>query len=323
MRVAQATRFGGPEVLVASEAPDPAAGPGQVVVGVSVADVLFLETQLRSGWGGEYFAVEPPYVPGDGVAGEVISIGEGADPNWVGRHVVDRTSELDGYAERAVVPAEGLIQVPDELGLPEAAALLHNGPTALGLFENAGVRPQEWVLVTAAGGGLGILLVQLARAAGARVLAAARGGRKLDLSRELGAKVVVDYSEPGWPERVREANGGAGPQVVFDGVGGKIGGAAFGVTARGGRFSTHGAPRGAPPPAGRSRRSRRWARRARDQAGAVRARGREAAGRAGAVGGGGGQDKASYWANLSLGTGRRGARRDGGPPRRRKTLLLI
>ena len=100
------------------------------------------------------------------------------------------------------------------------------------------------MLVLAVGGGLGILLVQLAHAAGARVIGAARGKRKLDLARELGAAAVVDYSEPDWAERVREATGGVGPDVVFDGAGGQIGRAAFEITARGGRFSAHGAPSG-------------------------------------------------------------------------------
>jgi len=245
MRMVQVTRFGGPEVLVTSEAPDPVAGPGQVVVDVSVAPVLFVETQIRRGWGGEWFKVKPPYVPGFGVAGQVISVGEGVDPGWVGRHVVTNTHEGGGYAEQAVAPAEGLIPVPDGLGLREAAALLHDGTTALGLAEGARIRPKEWVLVVAAAGGLGILLMQLAHVAGARVIGAARGKRKLDLARELGADAVVDYSEPGWPERVRDAARGTGPDVVFDGVGGQIGRAAFEVTARGGRFSAHGAPSGA------------------------------------------------------------------------------
>lgn len=246
MRLVQVTRFGGPEELVASEVPDPTAGPGQVVVDVSVVDVLFVDTQIRSGSAGKYFAVRPPYVPGGGVAGRVISVGEGVGAGWVGRRVVVYTGEgggYGGYVERALVPAEGLISVPDGLGLREAAALLHDGNTAMGLMETTGVRAGEWVLVTAAGGGLGILLVQLAHAAGARVAAAARGKRKLDLIGEQGADLVVDYSEDGWPKRVRDATDG-GVDVVFDGAGGQIGAAAFEVTARGGRFSAHGAPSG-------------------------------------------------------------------------------
>jgi NADPH2:quinone reductase len=95
-----------------------------------------------------------------------------------------------------------------------------------------------------AAGGVGSLLVQLARVAGARVLGAARGARKLDLIRELGADAAVDYSEPAWTKRVLEVTAGEGPDVVFDGVGGRIGRGAFEVTARGGRFSVHGASSG-------------------------------------------------------------------------------
>jgi len=244
MRVVQAIRFGGPEVLVPSQAPEPVAGRGEVVIGVSVAPVLFLDTQIRSGWGAGWFPAKPPYVPGAGVAGEVISVGDGVDPAWVGRRVVTDTAEHGGYVEQVVAPVEGLVRVPDELGLPEAAALLHDGRTALGLVDMADFQSQEWVLVLGAGGGLGTLLVQLAHAAGARIIGAAGGRRKLDLARELGADVVVDYNEPDWPERVRDAAGGAGPDVVFDGVGGQIGQAAFEITARGGRFSAHGAPSG-------------------------------------------------------------------------------
>nr|BFE99485.1 hypothetical protein GCM10020241_11610 [Streptoalloteichus tenebrarius] len=206
MKVVRATRFGGPEVLVVGEAADPVAGPGEVVVEASVVDVLFVEAQIRSGWGGEYFTVEPPYVPGGGVAGRVVAIGEGVDPAWTGRRVLARVGD-GGYAERVVAPVTGLAPVPDALDLREAAALLHDGATAMGLMDVVEVRPGETVLVTAAAGGLGILLAQLARAAGARVIGAARGERKLEVVRELGAD-AVDYSGPGWTGAVRELTGG-------------------------------------------------------------------------------------------------------------------
>ncbi|WP_345457165.1 zinc-binding dehydrogenase [Actinoallomurus oryzae] len=247
MRVIQVERFGGPEVLVPADVPDPVAGPGQAVVRVAAADVGFVETQIRSGAMGEYFSVVLPYVPGHGVTGEVAGVGDGVDRGWVGRRVAAYTGERGGrggYAERAVVEAAALVPVPDGLELRDAAALLHDGVTALHLLDVVGVRAGEWALVTAAGGGMGLLLVQLAHAAGARVIGAARGRRKLDLVDDQGADVVVDYSEPGWTDRVREATGGAGADVVFDGAGGAIGRAAFEVTARGGRFSAHGAPSG-------------------------------------------------------------------------------
>ncbi|WP_020574212.1 zinc-binding dehydrogenase [Actinopolymorpha alba] len=244
MRAIQAIAFGGPEVLVPTEVPDPVAGPGQVVVDVAVADTLFVETQIRRGGAGKYFTVTPPYVPGGAVAGRVRAVGAGADPGWIGRQVATRTIDFGGYAEQALAAVEALIRAPEGLDLQVAAALLHDGTTAFGLVEAADIRPTEWVLVTGAGGGLGVLLVQLAHAAGARVIGAARGTRKLDLLAGLGADAVVDYSEPSWPECVRAATGGAGVDVVFDGVGGEIGLAAFDLTAPGARFSAHGSPAG-------------------------------------------------------------------------------
>jgi len=243
MRVVQATKFGGPEVLVPSEAAEPVAGPSQVVVEVSVAPVLFLDTQIRSGSARAWFPATPPYVPGRGVAGAVSSVGAGVDPDWVGCRVVADTAD-GGYLERAVVAVEGLIAVPEGLGMAEAAALLHDGRTAVSLIGQAHLRAGERVLVLGGGGGLGSLLVQLAHRAGARVIGAARGRQKLDLAEQLGADAVVDYSQSGWLEQVLTDTGGAGADMVFDGVGGEIGRTAFAVTAHGGRFSAHGTPGG-------------------------------------------------------------------------------
>ncbi|MFA1549739.1 zinc-binding dehydrogenase [Actinomadura chokoriensis] len=244
VRVVQALRFGGPEVLVAGEAPDPVAGADEVVVDVAVAGMTFVETQIRRGVDKWHAKPSLPYVPGGLVAGRVSSVGARVDATWLGRRVIAGTGETGGFAERAVAKVEELFPVPDGLGLPEAIALHSDGSTAQGLTEKAGVGPGDWVLVEAAAGGVGSLLVQLARSVGARVVGAARGARKLDLLRELGADAVVDYSEPAWTKRVLEATEGAGPDVVFDGVGGRIGREAFEVTARGGRFSVHGASSG-------------------------------------------------------------------------------
>ncbi|MDR0358692.1 MAG: zinc-binding dehydrogenase [bacterium] len=108
------------------------------------------------------------------------------------------------------------------------------------------VRPQpgEWVLVEAAGGGVGSLLVQLAARAGSRVIAAAGGARKLDLAASVGAEVTVDYTAPGWEDRVRAATGGHGPDAVFDSVGGEIGRTALTLIRDGGRFCAMGAASG-------------------------------------------------------------------------------
>jgi NADPH2:quinone reductase len=243
MLVVEVSRFGGPEVLTARQVPDPAAGPGQVVIATVAADVLLVDTMIRAGRGVDFFPVRPPYVPGNGVAGQVVAVGDGVDRSWTGRAAVARTGAAGGsggYAERAVVPAADLIPVPPGLGPHGAAALLHDGATAFGLLELAVIKPGEWVLVTAAGGGMGVLLVQLARAAGGRVIGAARGRAKLDLVRDQGAEAALDYSEPGWTARVRELTAGRGADAVFDGAGGRLGQAAFEVTAPGGRFSAHG-----------------------------------------------------------------------------------
>jgi NADPH2:quinone reductase len=240
VRAVRVHEFGGPEVLVAEEVPEPVAGPGQVVVGLDVADVIFLDTLLRSGWGQEYFPRTLPYVPGGGGAGHVLSVGDGVDPAWVGRHVVARGSA--GYAERIVYSEDEIVAVPDGLGSAEATAMVHDGVTALNLARQAKIAEGEWVVVAAATGGAGSLLVQLARDAGARVVAAARGERKLALARELGAEVTVDYSLDGWHQEVRDAVGGV--DLAFDGAGGALGRAAVETVRRGGRFVTYGSGNG-------------------------------------------------------------------------------
>ncbi|MEU7599796.1 zinc-binding dehydrogenase [Streptomyces sp. NPDC040724] len=243
MRATQAIGFGGPEVLVPTEVPEPVAGPGQVLIAVAAVDTVFVETQVRSGWGRQYFQVTPPYLPGGGIAGTVRATGEGVDPAWKGRRVV---AGIDGggYAELALAPAEGLAVVPDGVSLTDAAALVHDGVTAARLLESTALRSGEQVLILGASGGMGTVLVQLAKAAGARVVGVARGEQKTALVRELGADAVVDAARPDWVDRAREVLGGAGADVVLDGVGGEVGLAAFPLVRTGGRFSAHGAPTG-------------------------------------------------------------------------------
>lgn len=243
--VIEATSFGGPEVLEVVERPDPVPGPGEVVVDVDYAPVLFVETLIRSGAGQDWFPMRPPYVPGAGVAGRVARAGAGVDPSWVGRAVI-ADSSVDGeggYAERVATVADGLIPVPDGLGLDLAAALLHDGRTAYQLADLVAIKPGERVLVTAAAGGLGALLIQLAGDVGAEVIGAAGDERKRALVEELGA-LAVDYTAPDWTDRVRAAFGGADADVVLDGAGGQLGSAAFELVGRGGRFSGHGNPAG-------------------------------------------------------------------------------
>ncbi|MFI5939289.1 zinc-binding dehydrogenase [Streptomyces uncialis] len=244
MRATQVIEFGDPHVLVPVRLPDPVAGPGEVLVAVEAVDTLVVETQIRAGWGRDYFPITPPYVPGSGVAGTVRALGDGVDPDWTGRRVAASLDLSGGYAELVAVPVGALTAVPDQVSLTDAAALVHDGVTALTLLHATGLRPGERVLVLGASGGMGTVLVQLAKAAGARVVGTARGDRKIALVRELGADAVVDASRPDWLEQTRAALGGTGADVVLDGVGGATGAAAFPLVANGGRFSAHGAPSG-------------------------------------------------------------------------------
>lgn len=243
MLAVQAMRFGAPSVLAPQQVPDPVAGPGQVEVAMTAADVLVVEAQVRAGWGREYFPVEPPYVPGDGISGTVTAVGADVDPCWLGRRVVAYTDSQGGYADRAAVSTDKLVVVPAGLSLVDAAALTHDGPMALTALQTADLSPSEQVLVLGANGGAGNLLVQLAAGIGARVIGTARGERKRSYVRWAGADVVVDPSAADWLNRVRAEAGGP-VDVVFDGVGGSLGSAAFDLVADGGRFFAYGASTG-------------------------------------------------------------------------------
>lgn len=247
MRAIEVRRFGPPDVLQVADLPDPAPGPEQLLVAAAACDVLFVDTMIRSGAGAGYFPVKPPYVPGNGVGGEVIAVGDLVSPEWLGRTVAAHTGGpggTGGYAQLAVADVEHAVVVPGDVDLLDATAVLHDGTTALRMLEVCGPRPGEWVLVLGAAGGMGILLVQLLAAQGANVIGAARGQAKLAAVARAGALAAVDYGRPDWAAAVLEGTGGAGPAVVLDGVGGAIGAAAFDLIADGGRFSAHGSPSG-------------------------------------------------------------------------------
>jgi NADPH:quinone reductase len=238
------TKFGGPEVLVARETPDPVPAEGQVVVDVTAASITFVETRVRAGSGPfPAGAPEPPFVPGNGVGGIVSAVGANVEPGWIGQRIVTTTGGSGGYAEKVAVPVRGLVGVPAEVDLLDATALLADGRTASGLIELSAPRPGEWVLVEAAAGGVGTLLVQLALAAGANVIGVAGGERKCDVVRSLGATLVVDYGRPEWVSEVRAATERV--DVVFDSVGGAIGAGALTLLRPGGRFVQFGVAGGA------------------------------------------------------------------------------
>jgi NADPH2:quinone reductase len=239
MRAVVLSRFGPPSELVLSEIPDPVAGAGQVVVRVEAASITFVETQVRAGRPPHpSMAPRLPFVPGNGVGGIVTAVGPGADTALGGQRVVTTTGGAGGYAELVAVGAGQLIPVPDEVSMNDAVALLADGRTALALTRAAAIRPGETVLVEAAAGGVGSLLVQLSRNASASVIAAASGPVKLARAAALGADWTIDYSAHDWAGQVRARAGAV--DVVFDGVGGAIGTAAFALLGPGGRFCAYG-----------------------------------------------------------------------------------
>ncbi len=224
MKAVQFSRFGGPEVLEIVEQPTPQPGPGEVLVRVRAAGVNYFETLMRR----NLYAVTPelPMAPGVEVAGEIEAVGEGVDAVLRGARVavpmfaVGRPS--GGYAEYLAVDAASVVPLPDGLPFEHAVALLVPGLTALHLVRRSPPLGRT-VLVTAAAGGVGSLLLQLARRAGAeRVIAVAGGAEKLKAARGLGADLGVDYREPGWAARVRESAGGRGADIVYDTVGGAV-----------------------------------------------------------------------------------------------------
>jgi NADPH2:quinone reductase len=248
MKAVVVSEYGPPEVLTLRDVPDPHPGANQVVVAVEAAGVNFVETMRRAGRMPGFGSETLPYHPGNEVGGRIVEIGADVDPALLGCLVVAQPGGTGGYAERIALDADKVIPVPDGLDLHDAVALLAQGRTAIALINQAHLRPGERVLILAAAGGVGSLLVQLARNAGAgTIIAAAHGPRKLDLARHLGAHVAIDYGESDWTARVRQATSGTGVDVAFDGIGGELGRAAFDLLADGtGRMLVFGMSSGRP-----------------------------------------------------------------------------
>jgi NADPH:quinone reductase len=222
MKAVLLRRFGGPDVLEIVEVATPQPKPGQVLIRVRAAGVNFFETLIRR----NRFAVIPklPTIPGVEVAGVVDALGEGVDPNLLGTRVVVPLFAAGpgsgGYAEYVATKASDIIPLPDDLSFEEATALLVSGLTALYLVRQSS--PQgKTVAVTAAGGGVGSLLIQLLKRAGAKVVVAvASTVEKLDLAKTLSVDFAFDYSTPDWIDQVKSVTGGVGADIIYDSVGG-------------------------------------------------------------------------------------------------------
>jgi NADPH2:quinone reductase len=223
MRKVVCRSFAPVEQLVVEEVTDPKPQPGEVVVAVRAAGVNFVDALLVQGT----YQIKPPlpFTPGNEIAGEVVELGEGVAGIARGDRVVVSCG-LGGYVERLAVPAQMARPLPARLSFEQGAALVQSYATALfALTRRATVRPDDWVLVLGAGGGIGLAAVDVARHLGARVIAAASSAEKLAAATALGAHAGVNYETEDLKSRVREISGGI--HFVVDPVGGSYADAAL------------------------------------------------------------------------------------------------
>ncbi|MET9024670.1 zinc-binding dehydrogenase [Nocardia sp. NPDC004168] len=233
--------FGPAENLRYEIVPDPVPGPGEVRIAVAAAGVHLVDTALRKGEPGPFPLPQLPTIPGREVAGTVDRVGADVDAGLLGAQVVAHLGPVPGgYAEFAVTDAARLHEIPANLDAAEAVAMIGTGRTTMGILQFTELKPGSVVLVTAAAGGIGTLLVQFAKNAGATVIGLAGGPAKVDQVRHNGADLAVDYLLPDWPDRVRARIGDHGAHVLFDSVGGAVARAGIDLLAPGGQHLVYG-----------------------------------------------------------------------------------
>lgn len=234
MKTMLCKQFGPPESLVLEDVDSPAAGPGQVVVtvkacGVNFPDVLVIQDKYQ-------FKPKLPFAAGGEISGVVKELGEGVSNLAVGDRVLASTG-FGGFAEELAIPATAAVPIPDSMDFPTAAAFLMTyGTSYYALKDRAHIQPGENLVVLGAAGGVGLAAVELGKAMGAHVIAAASSEEKLAVCREHGADATIDYSTEKLKDKMKELTGGKGADVVYDPVGGDYSEAAIRATAWEGRF---------------------------------------------------------------------------------------
>jgi len=220
--------------LQLAEMPDPIAKPGHVVIDVKAAGLNFPDLLLIAG---KYQMKPPlPFVPGSECSGIISAIGEGVE-NWqIGDRVIAYTM-LGGMAEKVLVPSTNLIPLPDAMPFANGAGLTTTYATShYALKQRANLQAGETVLVLGAAGGVGLAAVELAKAAGAKVIAAASTDEKLALTKAHGADELINYSTENLKDRIKELTDGKGVDVIYDPVGGDLAEPAFRSMAFNGRY---------------------------------------------------------------------------------------
>ncbi|MCA6224982.1 MAG: quinone oxidoreductase [Phenylobacterium sp.] len=244
MRAIRLSATGGPEVLDLVDLPDPEPGPGQILVRQWAIGVNYIDTYHRSG----LYPLRLPSGLGMEGAGDVIAAGEGVERFAPGDRVAFASGPIGAYADLHLVDAGRAVRIPEGVDERTAAAALLKGMTAeFLLLRCRPVQPGEPVLIHAAAGGVGQIMVQWARALGAEVIATAGSPAKADRARALGAHHVILYGEQDVAAEVRRITGGAGVTAAYDSVGASTFEGTLGSLARRGTFVSFGNASGPPP----------------------------------------------------------------------------
>jgi NADPH:quinone reductase len=237
---------GGPEVLHVEDIPTPSPQPGELLLRIEAAGVNFIDIYQRSG----AYKMATPFTPGQEAAGTVVALGAGVSGFAVGDRVACYYSGgLGAYAEYAIVPADKVVLLPAGVTPAQGAAVLLQGMTAHYLVSTTfPLHPGDTCLVHAAAGGTGLLLCQLAKRRGARVIGTVSTAEKEALARGAGADEVIRYTETDFTAEVKRLTGGSGVQVVYDSVGKTTFAAGLGVLAPRGMMVLFGQSSGAVEP---------------------------------------------------------------------------
>lgn len=215
MKAIQVSQVGGPEVLALVDVTTPELKPNEALVQIKVAGVNFIDVYFREG----RYPAPLPFINGQEAAGVIVEVGTDVTTFKPGERVA-YVGRLGSYAELASVPAAQLVKIPDELDFDQAAAAMLQGMTAHYLSRGSyPVKQGETVLIHAAAGGVGLLLVQLAKHFGARVIATAGTDAKAQLARDAGADEAIVYTQKDFETETRRLTDGQGVHAVYDGVG--------------------------------------------------------------------------------------------------------
>lgn len=239
MKAIRIHEFGGTDNLKIDEIEKPTPKANEVLIRTAAAGINYADTMMRAG---NYLTKpELPFTLGFEAAGTIEAAGAEVSNLQVGQRVL-ASVQGGGYAEFVAAKASAVMPIPDELGFGEATALLVQGLTALGLLNET--KSGQTILVHAAAGGVGTLLVQLAKHKGLKVIGTASSEQKLETVTKLGADAAINYTESDWTGEVLQATGGAGADWIVEMVGGEIVGQNFKVLAKNGTMWIYGAASG-------------------------------------------------------------------------------